>query len=51
MGLFEFFKNKGKETQKGLTLEECIVKMFASAGIVPNQEGNKFATIREYIIS
>lgn len=44
MGIFDFFKNKGKGTQKGLTLEECIVKMFASAGIVPNQEGNKFAT-------
>ena len=47
MGLFDFFKNKGKGTQKGLTLEECIVKMFASAGIVPNQEGNKFATVVE----
>lgn len=47
MGIFEFFKNKGKETQKGLTLEDCIVKMFASAGIVPNQEGNKFATVVE----
>lgn len=47
MGLFEFFKNKGKGPQKGLTLEECIVKMFASAGIVPNQEGNKFATVVE----
>ena len=47
MGIFDFFKNKGKETQKGLTLEDCIVKMFASAGIVPNQEGNKFATVVE----
>ena len=47
MGLFEFFKNKGKGTQKKLTLEECIVKMFSSAGIVPNQEGNKFATVVE----
>lgn len=27
MGLFEFFKNKGKGTQKGLTLEECIVNL------------------------
>lgn len=44
MGLFDFFKNKGKGTQKGLTLEECIVKMFASSGITPNREGNKFAT-------
>ena len=47
MGIFDSFKNKGKGTQKGLTLEECIVKMFASAGIVPNQEGNKFATVVE----
>lgn len=47
MGIFDFFKNKGKGTQKGFTLEECIVKMFASAGIVPNQEGNKFATVVE----
>ena len=47
MGIFDFFKNKGKGTQKGLTLEECIVKMFASAGLVPNQEGNKFATVVE----
>lgn len=47
MGIFDFFKNKGKRTQNGLTLEECIVKMFASAGIVPNQEGNKFATVVE----
>ena len=44
MGLFDFFKNKGNDTQKGLTLEECIVKMFASSGIKPNREGNKFAT-------
>lgn len=47
MGIFDFFKNKGQGTQNGLTLEECIVKMFASAGIVPNQEGNKFATVVE----
>ena len=47
MGIFDFFKNKSKGTPKGLTLEECIVKMFASAGIVPNQEGNKFATVVE----
>ena len=47
MGLFDFFKNKGKGTQKGLTLEECIVKMFASSGIKPNREGNKFATVVE----
>ena len=44
MGLFNFFKHKCGYTQKGLTLEDCIVKMFSSAGIVPNREGNKFAT-------
>ena len=32
MGLFDFFKNEGKGTQKLLTLEECIVKMFSSSG-------------------
>ena len=47
MGKFDFFKHKCDYTRKGLTLEECIVKMFASAGIVPNQEGNKFATVVE----
>lgn len=44
MGLFNFFKHIGNDTQKKLTLEECIVKMFSSSGISPNQEGNKFAT-------
>lgn len=44
MGLFDFFKNRGKVTQNGLTLEECIVKMFASSGIKPNRDENKFAT-------
>ena len=44
MGIFDFFQNKGKRTQKGLTLEDCIVKMFSSSGISPNREGNKFAT-------
>ena len=44
MGLFDFFKHKGNDTQNRLTLEACIVKMFASAGIVPNRDGNKFAT-------
>ena len=47
MGKFDFFKHKCGYTRKGLTFEECIVKMFASAGIVPNQEGNKFATVVE----
>lgn len=44
MGLFNVFKNTDNDTQKRLTLEECIVKMFSSAGISPNREGNKFAT-------
>ena len=47
MGIFDFFKHKCCYTRKGLTLEDCIVKMFSSAGIVPNQEGNKFATVVE----
>lgn len=47
MGIFDFFQNKGNDTQKGLTLEKCIEKMFASSGIEPNREGNKFATVVE----
>ena len=47
MGLFNFFKHIGNDTQKKLTLEDCIIKMFSSVGIVPNQEGNKFATVVE----
>lgn len=45
MGLFDFFKNKGKGAQKGLTLEECIVKMFVSAGMEPYRDGNKFSVV------
>lgn len=26
MGIFDFFQNKGNDTQKGLTLEKCIEK-------------------------
>ena len=44
MGLFNFFKHIGNDTQKKLTLEVCIVKMFSSSGISPNREGHKFAT-------
>ena len=44
MGIFDFFKYKCGYTQKGLTFEDCIVKMFSSSGISPNREGNKFAT-------
>ena len=45
MGIFDFFKNKGKGTQKGLTLEDCIVKMFVSAGMEPYRDGNKFSVV------
>ena len=45
MGLFDFYKNKGKGTQKGLTLEKCIIKMFASAGMEPYRNGNKFSVV------
>lgn len=47
MGLFDFFKHIGNGTQKKLTLEDCIAKMFSSSGIEPNREGNKFATVVE----
>lgn len=43
MGIFDFFKNKGKDTQKELTLEDCIIKMFASADIEPHREGDEFS--------
>ncbi len=43
MGIFDFFKNKGKNTQKELTLEDCIIKMFASADIEPHREGDEFS--------
>lgn len=45
MGLFDFFKHKCGYTQKGLTLEDCIVKMFASAGMEPYRDGNKFSAV------
>lgn len=43
MGIFDFFKNKGKDTQKELTLEDCIIKMFASSDIEPHREGDEFS--------
>ena len=43
MGIFDFFKNKGKDTQKELPLEDCIIKMFASADIEPHREGDEFS--------
>lgn len=42
-GNIRFFKNKGKDTQKELTLEDCIIKMFASADIEPHREGDEFS--------
>ena len=43
MRFIDFFKNKGKDTQKELTLEDCIIKMFASADIEPHREGDEFS--------
>ena len=45
MGKFDFFKHKCGYTQKGLTLEDCIVKMFVSAGMEPYRDGNKFSVV------
>ena len=45
MGLFDFFKNKAKDTQKGHIIEECIVKMFVSAGMEPYRDGNKYSAV------
>lgn len=45
MGIFDFFKYKCGYTQKGLTLEDCIVKMFVSAGMEPYRDGNKFSVV------
>lgn len=43
MGIFDFFKNTVNDTQKELTLEDCIIKMFASADIEPHREGDEFS--------
>ncbi len=45
MGKFDFFKHKCGYTQKELTLEDCIVKMFVSAGMEPYRDGNKFSVV------
>ena len=45
MGIFDFFKYKCGYTQKGFTLEDCIVKMFVSAGMEPYRDGNKFSVV------
>lgn len=44
MKIFDFFKRKVADNQKTLTLEDCVVKMFESAGIVPDRQGNMFHT-------
>jgi len=44
MKIFNLFKRKVADNQKTLTLEDCVVKMFESAGIVPDRRGNMFHT-------
>ena len=44
MKIFDIFKRKVADTQKNFTLEDCVVKMFESAGIVPGRQGNMFHT-------
>lgn len=44
MKIFDFFKRKVADNQKGITLEDCVIKMFESAGIVPDRRGNMFHT-------
>lgn len=45
MGIFDFLKHKCDHTRKELTLEDCIVKMFVSAGMEPYRDGNKFSVV------
>lgn len=44
MKIFDFFKSKAADNQKSITLEDCVVKMFESAGIAPDRKGNMFHT-------
>lgn len=44
MKIFDFSKRKVADNQKGVTLEDCVVKMFESTGIVPDRRGNMFHT-------
>ena len=44
MGLLDIFRRKTCDSAKNLTLEDCVVKMFESAGIVPDRQGNMFHT-------
>ena len=45
MGIFNKFKNKDDYHKNGTSLEDCIVKMFASAGMEPYRDGNKFSAV------
>lgn len=44
MGLLDIFRRKTCDSAKNLTLEDCVVKMFESAGIAPDRQGNMFHT-------
>ena len=44
MGIFNKFKHKDDYHKNGTSLEDSIVKMFASAGMEPYRDGNKFTT-------
>lgn len=43
MGLLDIFRRR-VAAKKSLTLEDCVVKMFTSAGIAPDRKGNLFHT-------
>ena len=45
MGIFNNFKHKDDNHKNGTSLEDCIVKMFASAGMEPYRDGNKFSAV------
>ena len=45
MGIFYKFKHKDDIHRNGTSLEDCIVKMFASAGMEPYRDGNKFSAV------
>ena len=45
MGIFYKFKHKDDNHRNGTSLEDCIVKMFASAGMEPYRDGNKFSAV------
>lgn len=45
MGIVNKFKHKDDNHRNGTSLEDCIVKMFASAGMEPYRDGNKFSAV------